>query len=194
MIVRKRGATEDARYIDATKDPCYLGVDRDSWGPIDERYYESTLPDEIFAAYKALRAQNDDFLRLPLTPDIEIAEKLLKYCDSLGESCEIIGVGSSLLIDEKHMSVDSSTVYGRLTPLGLDVYATGEWSLIAAAAWTDEFADWRKYLNKFGLFSARDVAERFGQAYLAAAKKGVVEEIANDPRLPIDILYVCAVA
>jgi hypothetical protein len=193
MIVRKRDATEDARYRDAAKDPRYMGVDRDRWGPIDERYYDSKLPEEILDDYKALRAQNDDFLGLPLTSDLTIARKLMKYCDSLGEQCEIIGVGSPLLIQHKQMSVDQSKIPNRLIPLGIDTYAIGEWSLIAAALWKKEFSDWRSQVNEYGLFTSRDTAVSFGQAYRAAAKDGLVEETADDPRLPIDILYVCAV-
>jgi hypothetical protein len=166
---------------------CYCGIDRDAWQDIMGGFYEGTLPPRIRKIIQSL--EEPDLTGLRLCRDLNDATAVADYANRHSAEVEIAAVYSEF-IAVREGTVSASP--GDLQPLGIDVVATGEWSLIAAGVLSAEspLTAWADRLNAYGLFdNERDCAE-FAAAYRRAAAVDEVEPTADHPSLPIDFVRV----
>lgn len=182
------GAPE--RGAEKKRSLCYCGIDRDSWQDIMEGFYKGTLPRRIHEIMQSIEEPGLTGLRL--CRDLNDATAVADYANRHSAEAKIIAVWSEF-IAAREGTVPASP--GDLQPLGMDVVATGEWSLIAAGVFSAEspLTAWADRLNGHGLFDdERDYVE-FAAAYRQAAAADEVEPTADHPSLPIDFIHVFGV-
>jgi hypothetical protein len=169
---------------------CYCGIDRDAWQDIMEGFYEGILPRRIHEIMRSI--EEPDLTGLCLCRDLNDATAVADYVNRHSAEAEIIAVWS------ESIAARQGTVPvcpGNLQPLGIDVVATGEWSLIAAGVFSAEspLTAWSDRLNAYGLFDDERDCVEFAAAYRQAAVADEVEPTADHPALPIDFIHVFGV-
>ena len=158
----------------------YGGVDRMAWFDINEEYYENRLPSDILELRENVEKDNyDNISGIRLTQDYDIATKLLRYSNKTDLHNELIVVTSPIL--NKYKKVFEWTL-SDIDWLGYDVMGVGEWSLLADGLFLKPalFAEWQNYLNDYGLFDTNTIINDYIKAYLEAAQKQQVEELADN--------------
>ena len=169
---------------------CYCGIDRDAWQDILDGFYEGTLPAQIHEIMQSL--EQPDLTGIRLCRDLNDATAAADYANRHSAEVEIVAVWSEF-IAAREGTVPASP--GDLQPLGIDVVATGEWSLIAAGVFSAEspLGGWADRLNANGLFDNERDCVAFAAAYRQAAAADEVEPTADHPSLPIDCIHVFGV-
>lgn len=154
----------------------YRGIDRQPWELVDLHYCTKVLPPEVLYEYSRMQSLTTRGLWWPVCSSAEVAERLLAYSEEEGRPSEVVAVWSPYL-DTIH---GSSTLDGeQVVPIGVDVVAVGEWSLLGALEDCDAIEGVRALLNSYGLLSDAANVGVVEDAYRALVKEGVVEPIAD---------------
>lgn len=166
---------------------CYCGIDRDAWCDVMDELYAGTLPSHLRDVMESI--DDVDVTGLCLCRDLDVAREIAAHVNRESARSEVIAVWSDYLASVEGLV---TTPMPSLAWLGLDVVATGEWSLIAGGLIdaSSPLRDWANRLSAFGLFDEESDCREFAEAYRQAAIEGGVEPTADHPSLPIDFIHV----
>jgi hypothetical protein len=163
--------------IPAVNHVYYTGIDRQRWADVfDDDFYAKKTPEEIRMLAQSIRTNARDFSGIELCPHAEAAYRLLQYSNRNGDTNELIAVRST------ELEATKGTVETEL-PLewmGYDIFALGEWSLIAEGFFRNPgyYSRWAPSINRFGLFDDPSLLNQYASTYETAVAEGISEPIA----------------
>ena len=156
----------------------YSGVDRQRWADVfDEDFYSQNIPDELRTLGSGMRTSTLNVIGLDLCKSAESAQKMLEYSNRKRNANELIVVRSGELPSIETIEMDYSGDW-----LGCDVFALGEWSLIAEGVFRRpaSFAPWQGRLNSSGLMPDPRLVPEYLSAYATSVAQGQAEPIAPE--------------
>ena len=162
----------------------YQGVDRSRWRVVIDSYYNGTLPTALVEVYEGIKFGSRHDIGFDLCQTLEGATSLVQFSNLQEEGNELIAVYSETLAKLRGTIVAERDA---LQFLGYDVFALGEWSLLADGYFIahSRFARWDTSININGLFADTSVIELYINDYMDAARNAIVEPLA-DPPLGLD--------
>lgn len=154
----------------------YWGIDRMPWEDFDDAFYKDLLTDEMADLWNKKTRYGDDLTGIEVFEDLNVACKVLEYCNKFEERNEIIGV--CFECDNKLISTNGENSF-QSQWLGYDVYSMGEFSLILSGIYKypKMFSISDVGLNDNGLFSDVDSAQEYIEIYNAKTRENICESV-----------------
>ncbi len=166
----------------------YGGAWRMPWCDIDFELYDRKLPKDIRALYttNVIDVHGSGF---STCTNVEVANRLLRYCNRERQKCEIIAVYSPTLAAMKgEVHVHDNILVRR----GLDPFQIGGGSLLIDGIFgsPDLFPGWAERLNDNGLLNTEDEVAEYISIFRHAVSAGLLEELFPTDISPVEAVQI----